>query len=153
MWPRLDSTTYPLPRYPAMVLTFVGDSTMTSRLTPCCPVSFEPFSPALPFLGGTLFPYISPYAVRATGQQVRQPSEFPTTDGNRLKRDPSRDAANRLPPYRSSPVGEGYSGPRVRTVWHERRRRSQNKEDARVRIPGDPLSPRHFAQRHPAGAD
>src|SRR5215472_17999494 len=30
----LDSTTYPLPRYPAMVRALAGDSTMTSRLAP-----------------------------------------------------------------------------------------------------------------------
>jgi hypothetical protein len=30
MWPTLDSTTYPWPRYPAIVLALDGDSTITS---------------------------------------------------------------------------------------------------------------------------
>jgi len=30
----LDSTVYPLPRKPAIVLAFLGDSTMTSLLPP-----------------------------------------------------------------------------------------------------------------------
>src|SRR5438445_13465032 len=32
MWPMLDSTTYPGPRYPAMVRALAGDSTITSRV-------------------------------------------------------------------------------------------------------------------------
>src|SRR5256885_16731141 len=54
----LDSTTYPLPRYPAIVRALAGDSTMTSRraplrsAAPCLPTA--PFA-ALSVLAGTLF--------------------------------------------------------------------------------------------------
>src|SRR5882757_1344748 len=47
MWPKLDSTTYPDPRKPAIIRAFFGDSTITSRrpapllpaLTPAAPAT------------------------------------------------------------------------------------------------------------------
>jgi hypothetical protein len=47
MCPTLASTTYPEPRYPAILFAFVGDSTMTSGLPPAA---------ALPRRAGTLVP-------------------------------------------------------------------------------------------------
>jgi hypothetical protein len=64
MWPTLDSTTYPEPRYPAMVLALEGDSTMTSLVPPLL-LTFEAvpvfaFAFAVAFLAGTLFPSCNP---------------------------------------------------------------------------------------------
>ena len=58
MWPMLDSTTYPWPRYPAMVRALAGDSTMTSRRLPlplAAPGLLAAPLLALPVLAGTLF--------------------------------------------------------------------------------------------------
>src|SRR5882757_7403786 len=42
MWPKLDSTTYPDPRKPAIIRAFFGDSTITRR------VPVDVFVPAAP---------------------------------------------------------------------------------------------------------
>src|SRR5579859_1194336 len=76
MWPTLDSTTYPRPRYPAMVRALDGDSTMTSVvpwpsadpalafappvLAPAARGLLPVFAFVVVVLGGTLFPSLLP---------------------------------------------------------------------------------------------
>ena len=76
MWPKLDSTTYPDPRKPAIIRAFFGDSTITRRVP-----TFVPAAPAtaLPTLVLPTTPLLRRLFPRAQTDPTRGQS---TADGN-----------------------------------------------------------------------
>ncbi|GAB2564423.1 hypothetical protein GCM10027269_18510 [Kribbella endophytica] len=101
MWPKLDSTTYPAPRKPAIIRAFFGDSTITSRRpVPGTAVPDDVLVPAAP--ATALLAVYGPYAQPTSAAGLLIPREHhpehrpcPKTEYGRQQRISQRTVTGR----------------------------------------------------------